>query len=143
MHWIVPDAWNQWKKLPNKNSNQERPSKEYTKMYIFIVRSCGRRKKKNGNKEQSSRFTAAPKHLLSFIAKKPTTMKQKKKSYKFRLIFSSFTSVFWATKQKLKDGLESESNLNSVRELITEWKSLNEGENLEMKSLYLKKFADQ
>ena len=54
-----------------------RPSKEYTKMYIFIVRSCGRWKKKNGNKEQSSRFTAAPKHLLSFIAKKPTTIEKK------------------------------------------------------------------
>ena len=45
--------------------------------------------------------------------------------------------------KKLKEGLESESNMNSVRELITEWKSLNECENLEMKSLYLKKFADQ
>ena len=33
--------------------------------------------KKNGNKEQSSRFTVAPKHLLSFIAKKPTTIQKK------------------------------------------------------------------
>ena len=75
------------KKLPNKNSNQERPSKEYTKMYIFIVRSCGRRKKKNRNKEQSSRFTAAPKHLLSFIAKKPTTIEKKNNHISFALYF--------------------------------------------------------
>ena len=45
--------------------------------YLSFVRVVAGRKK-DGNKEQSSRFRAAPKHLLSFIAKKPTTMKQKK-----------------------------------------------------------------
>lgn len=55
--------------------------------YLSFVRVVAGRKK-NGNKEQSSRFTVAPKHLLSFIAKKPTTIQKKKKNH------ISFASYF-------------------------------------------------
>ena len=40
-----------------------------------------------------------------------------------------------------KERVESEFNLNSETELTEELKSLNEGKNLEMKSLYLKEIC--